>query len=80
MIKRDCLQMLYDADGYIARCIQPFGTEHSHHDRTAREATTQDLAECIETCHVWDYASPGVRVCEICHVVREDEADDDDQA
>lgn len=33
-----CGQWLADPDGYVARCIEPFGTEHSHHDDTARAA------------------------------------------
>ena len=68
---RDCLQLLTDVDGYKARCIQPFGEEHSHHDHTAREAAGLDLAECLETHHDWDVASPGVLVCVNCHIVRE---------
>lgn len=67
----DCLELLSDADGYRARCTQERYTEHSHHDHTAREASQSDLAECAEDCHDWDVASAGVRVCDICHVVRE---------
>lgn len=68
---RDCLQLLTDLDGYKARCIQVWGTEHTHHDMTARQAAGQDLAECLEKHHDWDTASPGVHVCGICHIVRE---------
>ena len=68
---RDCLQRLYDPDGYQALCDQPYGVEHSHHDHTARQAAQLDLATCIEECHDWDIASPGVMVCNICHLVRE---------
>jgi hypothetical protein len=68
---RDCLQLLTDPDGYAARCTQPWGTEHSHHDHTARETARADLAECLPGCHDWDGAGPGTVVCAICHLVKE---------
>ena len=67
----DCLELLYDSDGYTSRCTQERYTEHSHHDHTAREAAQAGLAEAN---HDWDFASPGVRVCDICKVVRLDES------
>ena len=67
---RECRQLLTDLDGYQARCTQPYGVEHTHHDLTAREAARAELAECVQ--HDWDTASPGVHVCDVCHLVRED--------
>lgn len=43
-----CDEMLRDPDGFAAVCTQPFGTEHSHHDATAREAVARGLA--LEGC------------------------------
>ena len=68
----DCNELLVDTDGYQARCCQVWGTEHSHHDLTARAAAELDLAVCVPGYHDWDCASPGVYVCDICHIVRED--------
>lgn len=39
-----CGQVLSDEDGFTARCSVPFGTEHSHHDATARGAVALGTA------------------------------------
>lgn len=41
---RYCNEPLQDADGFRARCRQRFGTEHSHHDTTARRAVVNGTA------------------------------------
>ena len=33
-----CGELLSDPDGLVARCMVTYGTEHSHHDMTARES------------------------------------------
>ena len=33
-----CGELLSDPDGLVARCMVLYGTEHSHHDMTARES------------------------------------------
>lgn len=33
-----CGEWLADPDGFVARCVEPFGVEHSHSDMTARAA------------------------------------------
>jgi len=40
-----CGEFLTDPDGYRALCTVRWGTEHSHHDRTARAAVAAGLAE-----------------------------------
>lgn len=37
---RPCGEILTDPDGFTARCMVSWGTEHSHHDMTARESVT----------------------------------------
>lgn len=39
-----CDQLLTDPDGYRARCTVRYGTEHSHHDHTARGAVLAGIA------------------------------------
>lgn len=41
---RECGQSLFDSDGFRATCTQPYGTEHDHSDKTAREAVAQGVA------------------------------------
>lgn len=41
---RKCGKTLTDADGYKATCARTWGTEHSHHDLTARQAVEAGLA------------------------------------
>jgi hypothetical protein len=49
-----CNEPLSDPDGYRARCAMRSGTEHSHHDATARgavKAGRATLGECITRAH-----------------------------
>lgn len=39
-----CGEPLYENGRYVARCCQVWGTEHSHHDCTAKEAVQRGLA------------------------------------
>lgn len=41
---RYCNQLLYGESGFVARCLQPFGMEHSHHDHTAEQASKLGIA------------------------------------
>jgi len=43
-----CLETLRDRDDFAAVCIVQWGTEHSHHDLTARAAVAAGLA--LEGC------------------------------
>jgi hypothetical protein len=45
-----CWELLTDADGYQARCLQPYGQEHSHQDATARDAVAQRIAAPLADC------------------------------
>lgn len=49
-----CNEPLTDPDRYRARCAVRAYTEHSHHDRTAREAVadgTATVGECVTRAH-----------------------------
>lgn len=53
-MRRYCLEALTDPDGFRARCRRRYGTEHSHHDQTAREAVaagTASVGECLTLGH-----------------------------
>ena len=39
-----CGELLYEDGKLVASCIQPWGTEHSHHDHTALEAIQSGIA------------------------------------
>lgn len=41
---RACRELLLDSDGFTAACTVEYGTEHSHHDLTARQAVAAGTA------------------------------------
>lgn len=55
MSNHPCFELLGDTDGFTARCLQPYGTEHSHHDATAREAVAAGTA--LDVTRFGDYVA-----------------------
>jgi E3 ubiquitin-protein ligase DOA10 len=48
---RECGEVLSDPDGFQTHCREPYGTEHSHHDLSAREAAKprrRNLRQIVE--------------------------------
>lgn len=43
-----CGDLLYGQDGFRARCIQKWGTEHSHNDMTAELAVERSMAVRVQ--------------------------------